>query len=341
MRTLGLLVNVGNGYSGSKERKLRAFEAALRERGVETHIFRTATPGIAKPVLQAVGVRRCQALLAVGGDGTFNDLLQAAVATRSEVALGVVPFGSGNLLAQELGARGDIRQLAAAILAAAPSPVALGRMTAQSATGHAVRYFTVAAGVGADARVICGINPRFKQRFGIAAYYVESARQLLFDPEPLPEFYVAFNDSATGQGRCERVTQVVVERVSYFGRCLAGRNGHGLRSEGFRLVLFKTDRRSAFLAYGARLLASRFSPAARPLRDVEIAHAREITFTSANRSPSPVFVEVDGEPIGQLPASIEVVPDAVRILFPETPHEVSGIPRRLCARVPLTLLPTL
>ncbi len=319
MRRFGILVNIANGFGNRKERRLRAFEDELRKHGAETRIFRTSKSGVAGGALQAARLAGCDALLAAGGDGTFNDLLQASMAAGSDLPLAVLPFGSGNILAQELH-KGSDRDIASQLLTAQPRPVAIGKMTSETSGGTVIRYFAVAAGVGADARVICGINPRHKIRFGIAAYYVESARQLLFDRNPLPEFQVRFSDSDSGQIREEQVTQVVVERVSYFGRCLAGRNGHGLLSEAFRLVLFKTNRRSAFLAYGARLVEARFSTAAHPVRDVEIAHAREVTFMNADRSPAPVLTEVDGEPVGQLPAHIELVHSGVRMMIPGVAH---------------------
>jgi diacylglycerol kinase (ATP) len=320
MRTVGMMVNVAGGFGARKQERFRAFEDALCCRGADVHVFRTARPGIAAAALESAQRSGCQALLAVGGDGTFNDLLQAAIATRSDMPLGVLPFGSGNILAQEIHGGDDVERLAANTLSANAKPISIGKISAQTDNGQTTRYFAVAAGVGADARVICRIDPRLKANFGIAAYYAESTRQLLFSREPLPVFRVRFIDSDTGQDRDELVSQVVVERVSYFGRCLAGRNGHGLCSEGFRLVLFKTNRRAAFLAYGARMLVSRFFTAAHPLRDVEIAHAREIAFLHAPGFAAPVFAEVDGESIGQLPARIELIPDAFRLLMPGAAH---------------------
>lgn len=318
MRTIGLVVNIGNGYGRRKERKLDELQRALRELGVCVHAFRTGAPGLADSVLTAARVANCEALLTAGGDGTFNDLLQAVAEDAAGISIGVLPFGSGNILAQELGTSRDMKSLAADLLGAKPRLVTVGRMTAQDRNGTVTRYFGVAAGIGADARVICAINPEHKARIGIAAYYIEATRQLLFSRTAFPEFTVEFTDSHTGRKRSEKVTQAIVERVTYFGRCLAGRNGHGLGQGGFRLVLFKTVRRSAFLAYGALMVASRFAGRPFPLRDVEIAHAREIVFVPSDSSPAPVLAEVDGEAVGQLPAKIELASQPIRLLVSET-----------------------
>lgn len=314
MRTLGLVVNIGNGYGRRKERRLDALQSEFRKLGVCIHVFRTGAPGLAGSVLRAARAANCEALLTAGGDGTFNDLLQAVASEQPSLPIGVLPFGSGNILAQELRTSSAMKTLAADLLCAKTRSVAVGCMTAQNGNETVSRYFGAAAGVGADARVICAINPEHKARIGIAAYYFEAARQLLFSRTAFPQFTVEFTDSLTGQQRSVTVTQAIVERVTYFGRCLAGRNCHGLSQGGFRLVLFKTARRSAFLAYGARLVASRFASRPSPLRDVEVAHAREIFFLPSESSPAPVLAEVDGEPIGQLPAKIEVAAQPIQLL---------------------------
>src|SRR5260370_36762867 len=83
------------------------------------------------------------------------------------------------------------------------------------------RYWIVAAGVGADAHVICKINHEFKARYGIYAYYAESARQLLLARYKFPPFVVEFHESGRNVPRREIVTHIVPERIDYFGRCLA------------------------------------------------------------------------------------------------------------------------
>ncbi|MGH9523304.1 MAG: diacylglycerol/lipid kinase family protein [Terriglobales bacterium] len=314
MRTLGLVVNVGNGYGSRKERRLQELQSHLRRFGAAVHVFRTGAPGLAGSVLRAALAGNCEALLTAGGDGTFNDLLQAVAGNGYDIPIGVLPFGSGNILAQDLGTSSDMQRLASDLLRAEVRPVAVGRMRARESSSVVERYFGVAAGVGADARVICGVDARLKARIGIAAYYAEAMRQLLFSREPFPEFMIEFTDSQTGQKRSERVTQAVAERVTYFGRCLAGHNGHGLHTREFRLVLFKTNRRSVFVGYGARMVASKFSRRSQPMRDVEIAHARQVLFLPVDDSRAPVLAEVDGEPLGHLPAEIEIADRPIRLL---------------------------
>src|SRR5260370_2744510 len=94
------------------------------------------------------------------------------------------------------------------------------------------RYWIVAAGVGADAHVICKINHEFKARYGIYAYYAESARQLLLARYKFPPLVVEFQESGSNVPRREIVTNIVTERIDYFWRCRgahSNRNGNSRR----------------------------------------------------------------------------------------------------------------
>jgi diacylglycerol kinase family enzyme len=258
--------------------------------------------------------------LAAGGDGTFNDLLQATMLPAERLPIGIVPFGSGNVLAQELGVAGDAGQMAEHLVRATPTRIPVGLLCSRAGNETVRRYFTVAAGIGADARVICGVNPEWKRQYGIKAYYAEASRQLLFSRDPLPLFRVRFTDCQTGEERDETVSQVIVERVGYFSSPLVRRNGaSGLISELFRLVLFKTQRRATYLRYGLQLLARRLDAPPSAIDHVEVAHATSLTCEALpGVAGQDVLTEVDGEMVGGLPAELTLIPRAIRLLVPQS-----------------------
>jgi diacylglycerol kinase (ATP) len=288
---------------------------------VHLRTFFTSAPGCASAVIRTAEHSGCEAALAAGGDGTFNDLLQAAIATGSKLPLGVVPIGSGNVLAQELGMPVTAAGMARGLAAATSKVIAAGRLSSTLPGRNTTsRYFTVAAGIGADARVICGVNAAWKARIGIGAYYLEAARQLLFSSEKLPSFRVEFADANSGAWRSEVVSQLIAERVGYFGRCLRAPNGSNpLLTESFRLLLFKTKLRLPYLRYGAQMLASRLGlQRQRDIRGIEIAYARSVRCLpdpDNERAPG-VLAEVDGEMVGGLPAELRIVPNAFCLLLP-------------------------
>ena len=320
MRTFALVYNLSC-RSGPHSKRIGLLQQAFQAQGVQLRTFLTSASGCASAVIRTAGQSGCEAALAAGGDGTFNDLLQAAIVTGSKLPLGVVPIGSGNVLAQELGIPVAAARVANALAAATSKEIAVGRLSSSLPDGNTVsRYFTVAAGIGADARVICGVNPAWKARIGIGAYYVEAARQLLFTFETLPSFRVDFTDANCSACRSEVVSQLIAERVGYFGQCLAAQNGRpSLLAERFRLLLFKTKHRLPYLRYGAQMLANRFGwQRQRDIGGIEVAYARSVRcLPEPDKEVAPgVLAEVDGEMVGGLPAELTIVPNAFRLLVP-------------------------
>jgi diacylglycerol kinase (ATP) len=322
-RKLALIYNPNAGtrlaHTGSR---LKNLVATLASHGVEAEAFRSETPAVAAQQTQHAISSGCQAVIACGGDGTFHQLLQLAAGGDIQVPLGVVPFGSGNLLAGEFGIKPSPVAAVASLLGSEAVPMHIGILKNER-DATAQRYFAVAAGVGADARVICGVNPRLKSVLGMGAYYTESLRQLLFDHPQIDFFQTEFVDLRTGETRRHEVTQLIVERVRYFGACLAHANGFAGASEALRLVLFLTDRRSAYIGYGARLLMARLGLPPGRVDGVEVAYTRRIVCTPleagnvAARPDSPgVLAEVDGELFGKIPVELAIAPQTIPVLMP-------------------------
>lgn len=124
---------------------------------------------------EAVG---CRMVIACGGDGTINEALNGLAGTATP--LGVVPMGTANVLALELGIPMDTAGAIDAALSRPPRPIALGRL----ARDGAVRRFALMAGVGYDARTVHEV--RGKRMLGKGAYILSAAMVLVaWRPEPI------------------------------------------------------------------------------------------------------------------------------------------------------------
>jgi len=324
MRTFALLYNLSCGTGLRAQTRLQRLRLAFRARGVELHPYFTSTPRCASAVVRAAIATDCEAVLAAGGDGTLNELLQAAMRHPDSLPIGIVPFGSGNVLSHDIGLSGGLARIAQELVGSTPTKVPVGMLSSRLPDGATVsRYFTVAAGIGADARVICGVNLAWKKRFGIGAYYAEATRQLLFPSAPLPFFRVHFTDVQSGERREETVSQVIVERVGYFSRPLIAKNETApLTSHVFRLILFKTRNRTTYIRYGLQLLARRFNGPSWPIGNVEVVQATSATCELLpGATGTDVFTEVDGEPVGGLPAEVTLIPQGIRLLMPKSQRE--------------------
>jgi diacylglycerol kinase (ATP) len=329
MQKIALIYNPASGTR--RNRRLRDIEAVasvFENAGKHVVIVRAAHLEQAPTELAYLLKDGFDTLIACGGDGTVHNILQAVMAASADVVLGVIPFGSGNILAHDLKISSRPLQAARSLLSATPRQVSVGRITGSSASGEAFsRYWIVAAGIGADARVICEIDERLKSRYGILAYYAESARQLLLHKYKFPAFIVEFEEAGSGTRRREVVTQIVAERVNYFARCLQA----CLEIDGgeLQLVLFKTARRSRYIAYGLRMLGHLMTKRSGGVRDIEVVRVREIScralgpgdiathmWTTSGNGEHSILAEADGELLGVLPVKIDVIPRAATLLYP-------------------------
>src|SRR5206468_390755 len=99
----------------------------------------------------------CDTVLVCGGDGTVHQTFQPLVGTP--VALGILPLGTANALATNLGLAGSPQKAIDALLRAQPVEVPVGRITFRTESdGEQRRYFTVAAGVGPDALLMARMD---------------------------------------------------------------------------------------------------------------------------------------------------------------------------------------
>ncbi len=105
-------------------RPLRKSWPCFAEAGVSAEAFETGAPGSAMALAeQAVSVG-FDTVLACGGDGTVHEIVQSLVGT--DVALGVVPLGTANALAADLGLIAPPAKVARKLLQAAPTRVSVG-----------------------------------------------------------------------------------------------------------------------------------------------------------------------------------------------------------------------
>jgi diacylglycerol kinase (ATP) len=253
-------------------------------------------------------------VFACGGDGTVHDVLQGMVG--SQAALGVIPMGTANSLAHDLGLPGDPARAVRAALHAEPKRIALGRVTVLGPLGSPVtRYFTVAVGIGVDAHLFYKLHAGTKQRLGMGAYYYKAWH--LWCTHCMENFDVELSLAEGDKAFHSGVTEMLAVRIRNFGGVLQElAPGAALERDDLRVVTCHTSSRFSYLLYVIRgLLRANWS-----VRGVELAFAKTVRCTapeiSGEAPPSKVYVEADGELLGTLPAEITMVPDALTLLIP-------------------------
>jgi diacylglycerol kinase (ATP) len=286
--------------------------AVLRKAGVEAEAVATTAPGSAAEQVAESVRNGCDTIIACGGDGTVHEVLQSVAC--SNTVLGVLPLGTANALAQDLGLPLSPVKAAQRLLESQAVRVSAGRISFRDQQGATcTRYFTVAAGIGADAQLMYRLDAQLKRRFGYALYAVEGLRILATHPFPL--FEAAFTTSHGKKPKVEAVSQLLAVRIRNFGGMLQNfAPGATLTRADLRLVAFKTRSRWDYMRFLAAVLGRRQTFKGK----IELLDALSVECRPLNGSTERMFVEADGELLGGLPVRIDIVPDALTLLIPLT-----------------------
>lgn len=309
MRKAALIYNP---TSGSKRqdrmRSIGIVSQTLGDAGVDAVQVPTTGPGTAGEQAGDAIAHGCDAVLACGGDGTVHEVLQGVVGT--EAALGIIPLGTANSLAFDLRIPRDPRSAAQWLLRAEPRRIAAGKVEYGAGSGRQSRYFTVAAGVGADAYLAYALSVEFKRTHGMAAYYAKATQ--IWALHHFPHFEVRFKDKPTGESRVERVSEMLAVRITDFGGVLRRMAPKAaLKRDDLELVLFKTRKRTSYLRF---ILSNMIGRNAR-VSDILFVPVEEVECVPIEGGEAKIHVEADGEVLGRVPARISMVPDAFTLLM--------------------------
>jgi diacylglycerol kinase family enzyme len=240
-------------------------------------------------------------IVTVGGDGAVLQVATAVAASRA--ALGIVPTGTGNLLAGNLGIPADPSKAARVILDGRRRSIDMGRATLDGKDHD----FAVACGVGYDAEVMDATGPSEKLRWGKAAYLANAIGQigeirnvpheLTIDGEPM-----AFDAAQVFIANFGRLLPLVQPR-----RRIRPDDGRldviAVRASGplpGLLASWDVMRQTKLgVTGGGRVLRTR---------------ARRVRLETTPRR----LVEADGSVIGRTPLEIVVLPQALTVLVPES-----------------------
>lgn len=308
MQKVALFYNPASGSRRERrEHALQEVVAILREAGKDVAVDSTRGPGTAAAQVREALGRGCDTIIIAGGDGTINDALQGLAGT--DASLGVIPMGTGNVLAHDLGISHHPRAAVQRLLRFEPRRIALGKI---EFTGHdgarASRWFVAVAGVGGSAKLMYDVHAGLKGARGMGAYYFQMARLALLHR------FASFNvEYRTPEGRSRKCAAVEADavRITNFGG-LMGRWAWGasLERADAQLVIFTTSSRPRFLHYTlGRILGTKWRTSG-----VEMTYAKEV-FCTASGPEQRLYAEADGEYIGGPPVKIEIVPNMLNLLM--------------------------
>ncbi|WP_167854958.1 diacylglycerol/lipid kinase family protein [Mangrovimicrobium sediminis] len=250
-------------------------------------------------------------LIAVGGDGTVNEVVNGCLRAQEQSpaitlpALGILAYGSANDLARSLGLRGEVGELIHLLLSQSTARIDAGRLYYTDADGtQAQRYFLNAADIGVGARTVEYLNRR-PRLLGSNLHYLRSVLSTLATYRPQEVHAV----SDHGLDWCGKSLAVVAANGRYLGSGLCVAPGARLDDGLLAITLVGEADAADFLRNLGYLRRGE-------LLNHPAAHYHHAARLEIEHGGQPVPVEVDGEFLGHTPACVEVIPAAVEILHP-------------------------
>jgi diacylglycerol kinase (ATP) len=288
--------------------QMAAVVQTFREAGAEVETLATTHAGSAIQQTREAAGGGFDAIISCGGDGTANEVLNGLMLAGSEVPLGVVPLGSGNLLASDLRLPSRPELAARALLNYQPQSIHPGVITSQGKSGPERRYFLVTAGVGSDAELMYRTAVEAKERWGRNAYFIEMMRMAI--RRGLRMFQVTWEDER-GRQVCEDVSLAMAIRASRFPGLLRLVNlGSSLRQDDYQLLLFETDKVRHFMHYFASVASGRNWPVP------GVAVVKSKWFRCSAKDDERIYSQADGELLGAVPAEVSIARESFRLLMP-------------------------
>ncbi len=283
------LLLIHNAIAGVRGRSLAGDVVAELTRAGAT--VTRAAPGEAEMRrLAETAEANFDAIIAAGGDGTVR-ALAAALGTQT-VPIGLVPMGTGNVLAAEVALPKRARALADLILNGRAVRIEGARVNGQP--------FFLMTGAGFDGAAVKGLDTPLKRKIGKAAYTVPGLRAVA---APLPKLELEID------GKPYSANWVVFANGHRYGGPFTITRKADLRKPGLQAVLINSGSKLAQLRQLTRLGLGNLE------RDsgVEVIPCHHATV----RSASPVLVQCDGDFFGETPITVEAGGPAFHFIVPD------------------------
>lgn len=243
-------------------------------------------------------------VIAVGGDGTINQIVQEIACTP--VKLAIIPVGTTNVLARELGIPLNAKEALENLPKFEAVDFDLGKVDSY--------YFFLMAGIGFDARVTKEVDPFVKRWTGLMAFIAAGVKSF-FMHKGVKMKLIMFDKNNKKKVIRRLIYQLIISNTATYASGFI-LNENSKFDDGLLEVTCFKDKGLGDIIKG---FLSFFVGKHREWAQLEQYTIKKIKIKSAK----PVPLQIDGEPIGYTPASIEVIPKAFKVFKPPTPSRVN------------------
>jgi len=262
----------------------------LSARGLPFRIRETAAPGDAVVMAREAAIEGADAVVAVGGDGTMNEVADGLAGSATRLAF--VPHGTGNVFAREFSLPESVEGCL--------DLLSSGKTISVRVAMANERRFVLLASAGFDAEVVERMHSRQKNLLGIAAYVLSGARHLL---RSQPGLWLEF----PGRERVE-AQSVIVTRGRKYGGNVTIAPGGDISGETFQVIALLRKGRWSIAKFAFDVLRGKHIAS----RHVLIRESPSLFV----RCAIPSACQVDGEYLGPLPVRFAVTDVLLRVVVP-------------------------
>jgi diacylglycerol kinase (ATP) len=290
----------------------------LESNGHKVTAAPTTGPGTAGAIARQHIARGAALIIAAGGDGTINEVVEGMV--HSRVPLAILPAGTANVLAMEMKLGGRMERVAERLEECRPQRIPVGRLICAGGPGmtgsHGVknsidRHFMLMAGIGLDAHIVYNVNAAIKARVGKLAYWVAGWSLL---GKHLGQFTVEVG------GKRRECSFALISKVRNYGGDFEIARSVNIMDDEFELVLLEGRNTLRYVKYFAGMVLNNLAG----MKGATVVRSDRVSVSGPDGAR--IYVQVDGEFAGSLPAEIRIVPDALTLLIPPEYSRAARVP---------------
>lgn len=284
------MIIIYNPNAGRGKHKL--FNAVLDEldsRAVVYTILKTENPDHATKFLKE-NHNIFDLVVAVGGDGTISDVINGIAGSKSILA--IIPIGTMNGVAEEIGLSRDAAIIADTIIGGKIKKYYLPKINGQ--------YFTLMASAGYDANAVSNVNMKLKKKISDAAYFFSFMKAIFTTKNIKYEIMV--------DGKEYHTYGIIVSNSKYYGGKYLSAPKASIFDPYLYIVMLKKKGRLAVINYFFHIIIGRIDK----LKHVEIITGNNVNIKSSDQAT----IQTDGDHFGDLPAQILLENKTIKIKTP-------------------------
>ena len=288
MRIL-LIINPAAGKGRTKNHILK-IKSFFSEMSCHLDIYETRKKGDAL-IKSRESVNDYDIIIAGGGDGTINDIVNGIA--NSKTKLGIIPLGTTNVFANEMGIPSDILESCKIIYHCKTIKTDLGKVNDN--------YFLQCAGIGFDASVLNEVQPILKKILGFGAYTIVALKKIINYKPPMMKLLL--------EGKEITAYFIIVSNLKSYGKIFQITPDARI-DDGFLDVCLFEDKLDLinFIKNPPKIDFNKSIS----FSNATCFKARQVSITS----PEDTLVQIDGDVVCKTPVTISVVPKSIEIICP-------------------------